>query len=96
MRSDVGDVEQREARTEERITVREVTGVQVSWTEVERAAPGAFTIQLILDRGAEEYVLRPTSSDAEVLLRLFDTNGSRAMFDLERKVLIFPALTVSP
>jgi hypothetical protein len=90
----VGDLEQREARTEERITVRQVTGIQASWTEVERAAPGAFTIQLILDRGAEEYVLRPTSADADVILRLFEANGS-AMFDLERKVLIFPALTLS-
>jgi hypothetical protein len=91
----MADVEQREARTEERITVREVTGIQVSWTEVERGAPGAFTIQLILDRGADEYVLRPTSADADVIVRLFEANGG-AMFDLERKVLIFPALTVSP
>jgi hypothetical protein len=90
----VAETERREARTEERITVREVTGIQVSWTETERAAPGAFTIQLILDRGADEYVLRPTSQDAEVILRLCERNGS-AMFDLERKVLIFPASTLS-
>jgi len=29
----------------------EVTQVQASWTEQERGGPGAFTVQLILDRG---------------------------------------------
>ncbi|HXF98483.1 MAG TPA: hypothetical protein VNJ46_07725 [Gaiellaceae bacterium] len=84
----------REERTQERITVRQVTAIQVSWTELERAAPGAFTIQLILDRGAEEYVLRPTTADADVLVRLFEGAGG-AMFDLERKVLMFRAQTLS-
>jgi hypothetical protein len=76
-----------EQRTEERITVRQVTDVQVSWTEGERGSPGAFTLQLILDRGADEYVLLATAVDAEVLIRLLETH--RAMFDLQRKVLMF-------
>ncbi len=76
-----------EQRTEERIAVREVTGIQVSWTEVERGAPGAFTLQLILDGGGGEYILRPTSVDADVLVRLLDSH--RATFDRERKVLMF-------
>ena len=83
--------QQLEARTEERITVREVTGVQVSWTEAERGDDGAFTIQLVLDRGAAEYVLRPSAADAEVLVRLLRKHRG-TMFDLERKVLVFPAL----
>lgn len=80
-------------RTERQIRVRQVTHVQASWTEEERGEPGAFTFQLILDNGAEEYVLRPEAEDAAVLLELF-ARGSHATFDLERKVLMFGNLTV--
>jgi hypothetical protein len=79
--------------TERKILIREVTQVQASWTEEERGAPGAFTLQLILDNGADEYVLRPTSEDADVLLKLIKRSG-KAFFDLERKVLIFGNLTI--
>jgi hypothetical protein len=85
--------EGREQRTEEQIQVRQVTHVQASWTEEERGGDGAFTLQLILDNGADEYVLRPTADDAEVLLKLFKRADS-AMFDLERKVVIFNNLTI--
>jgi hypothetical protein len=61
--------------------------VQASWTERERGAPGAFTFQLILDNGAEEYVLRPTADDAKVFMKLFK-RSSAIYFDLDRKVLI--------
>jgi hypothetical protein len=83
-----------EQRTEERIEVRQVTHLQASWTEQERGADGAFTLQLILDNGADEYVLRPTAEDTEVLLRLFKRSNT-AIFDLERKVLMFNNLTIS-
>ena len=83
----------REQRTEEQIQVRQVTHVQASWTEEERGGDGAFTLQLILDNGADEYILRPTADDAEVLLKLFKRADS-AMFDLERKVVIFNNLTI--
>jgi hypothetical protein len=76
-----------EQHTEETIRVRQVTDVQASWTEAERGAPGAFTFQLILDNGAEEYVLRPTADDAKVMLKLFKRSQS-VYFDLDRKVLI--------
>ncbi len=82
-----------EQRTEQQIIVREVTQVQASWTEEERGAPGAFTFQLILDNGAEEYVLRPTAEDADVLLKLIK-RSDKAVFDLERKVLIFGNIAV--
>jgi hypothetical protein len=42
-----------EERTEQQIQVRQVTHVQASWTEQERGAPGAFTLQLILDNSVE-------------------------------------------
>jgi len=74
--------------TERQIKVRQVTHVQASWTEQERGAPGAFTLQLILDNGADEYILRPSANDAQVLLQLLD-HSKQVMFDVERKVLMF-------
>ena len=78
----------REERTEGLIRVRRVTQLHAAWTEAERGAPGAFTLQLVLDDGADEYVLRPTADDADVLLALWARSGG-ATFDLARKVLIF-------
>lgn len=83
-----------ERRTEEQILVRQVTHVQASWAERERGEPGAFTLQLILDQGADEYVLRPSAEDAEVLLRLFQSSAG-ATFDRSRKVLMFSDLSIS-
>ena len=82
-----------EQNTEQRILIREVTQVQASWTETERGAPGAFTLQLILDHGADEYVLRPTAEDSDVILKLIK-RSDKAMFDLDRKVLIFGSISV--
>ena len=83
-----------EKRTEEQILVRQVTHVQASWAEQQRGEPGAFTFQLILDQGADEYVLRPSAQDAEVLLRLFETSTT-ATFDRARKLLMFSDLSIS-
>ncbi len=76
-----------EQNVEQAIKVRQVTDVQASWTETERGEHGLFTIQLILDDGAEEYVLRPTADDAKVMLKLFQRSEA-VYFDLDRKVLI--------
>jgi hypothetical protein len=76
-----------ERNTERQITVRQVTDVQASWTQQGRGEPGAFTIQLILDNGAEEYVLQPDAQDTKVQLEMLKTSKS-VYFDLERKVLI--------
>ena len=78
---------------ERQIQVRQVTHVQASWTEEERGAPGAFTLQLVLDHGADEYVLRPSADDTDVLVKLLARSES-ATFDLERKVLIFANLAI--
>ncbi len=80
-------------RAERQIKVRQVTHAQASWTEQERGEPGAFTLQLILDNGAEEYVLRPSAEDTDVLVTLLARSG-HVMFDLERKVLMFGNLAV--
>ncbi len=86
--------DQIEQRTEQQIQVRQVTHVQASWTEQERGGPGAFTIQLILDNGVDEYVIRPTADDADVLLKLLERSGS-ASFDLGRKVLMFNNIAIT-
>jgi hypothetical protein len=84
--------EVREQRTEELIQVRRVTQMHAAWTEAERGAPGAFTLQLILDNGADEYILRPTADDIDVLQALWARSES-VMFDLGRKVLMFSNVT---
>lgn len=86
-------MQERERRTEQQIQVRQVTHIQASWTERERGAPGALTIQLILDNGVDEYIIRPTAEDASILLRLFKSSDT-AMFDVERKVLMFSDLAI--
>ena len=86
--------EELEKHTEEQILVRQVTHLQASWAERERGKPGAFTFQLILDQGVDEYILRPSAEDAEVLLRLFKISAG-ATFDRVRKVLMFNDLSIS-
>jgi hypothetical protein len=48
---------------------------------------------LILDNGAEEYVIRPTNEDADVLTDLLEQTGT-VFFDMERGVLIFGDISV--
>ena len=76
-----------EQNTEQSIRVRQVTDVQFSWTEHGRGEHGSFTVQLILDNGAEEYVLKPTAEDAKVQVELFKT-AQTVYYDLDRNVLI--------
>ena len=78
---------------ERQIQVRQVTHVQASWTEQDRGEAGAFPVQLILDHGADEYVLRPTAEDTDVLVKLL-ARSSNATFDIERKVLMFGNLAI--
>lgn len=73
---------------EQNVEARRVTNVHASWTEgPEDGAPGAFTVQLILSDGAEEYVLQPTADDAKVQLKLLQKSDT-TYFDIGRKVLI--------
>ena len=76
-----------EERTEQAIKVRQVTDYQASWTEEVRGEPGSFTFQLILDDGAEEYILQPTVGDAKVIRKLLDRSDALT-FDLGRRTLI--------
>ena len=76
-----------EQSTRQAIKVRQVTDYQASWTEERRGGFGSFTVQLILDDGAEEYVLQPNVKDMKVIRELLDNSGP-VYFDLERRVLI--------
>jgi hypothetical protein len=80
-------VAEAEERTEQAIQVRQVTDVHSNWNEEERGEPGKFSVQLILDDGAEEYVLRPTAQDTKVIVKLLESSSSQ-YFDLERRALI--------
>jgi hypothetical protein len=82
------DQHQQEQRTESAIKVRQVTEVHSNWNEEQRGEEGKFSFQLILDNGAEEYVIRPTNEDADVLVDLFEQTDT-VYFDMERRVLIF-------
>lgn len=80
--------------TEQQLRVRQVTHFQPSWTEQAPGAPGAFSVQLILDQGAEEHVIRPTADDMDVLLPVLEA-GKAVYFDLERNVLMFENRTTA-
>ena len=82
-----------EQHTEQTIRVRQVTDVQVSWTERGRGEHGAFTVQLILDSGAEEYVLQPTAENTKAMVELFKLTD-KIFFDVGRHVLIFGDLPI--
>ena len=74
--------------TPSEIKVREVTDYQPTWTENAPGVSGVFTVQLVLDHGAEEYVIRPTADDLDVLKDLL-RDSENVYFDLERSVLMF-------
>ncbi len=77
----------KEQQTEQAIKVRQVTEVHGNFNEEERGEPGKFSLQFVLDDGAEEYVLRPTAEDTRTLMLMIDEAESM-YFDTERRVLI--------
>ena len=72
----------------EKINVRQVTAVHANWSEEDSDTPGKFSLQLILDNGAEERAIRPTADDADVLMDLLGADAE-IYFDLGNGVLIF-------
>jgi hypothetical protein len=82
-----------EQNTEQSIMVRQVTDLHANWSEQERGGPGKFSYQLILDNGAEEYVIRPEAEDADVLIELFKLTD-KIYFDVSRQFLIFGNIPV--
>ena len=76
-----------EERTEEAIKVRQVTEVHGNYNEFERGQPGEFSLQLILDDGADEYVLRPPADDVRTLMMMLE-DAESLYFNTEEGVLI--------
>jgi hypothetical protein len=93
MEEAVTDQTRQEQQTEQAIKVRQVTDVHANWSTQERGEPGKFSYQLILDDGAEEFVIRVPADDAKVLRDLFHDAGDTIYFDMQREVLIFGAIT---
>ncbi len=87
------DQTRQEQHTEQAIKVRQVTDVHANWSAQERGEPGKFSYQLILDDGAEEFIIRVPADDAKVLRDLFHDAEDTIYFDLEREVLIFGPIT---
>ena len=85
--------EQQEQELERQFKVRQVTHIQASWAEQTRGEEGRFTLQLILDNGAEEYILDVDADDLQPMLKLFG-KSSHTTFDLEHKVLMFSNLAL--
>ncbi|HWT24676.1 MAG TPA: hypothetical protein VN213_14310 [Solirubrobacteraceae bacterium] len=77
---------------DDRILVRKVTDVHANWSEHESDSPGKFSFQLILDDGAEEYLIRPSAEAADVLHDLFDASDT-VLFDTERRNVIFRSIS---
>ena len=76
-----------EERTREAIKVRQVTDVHGNFSEQGKGETGKYSLQLVLDDGAEEYVLRLTAEDTRTLMMMIDEADSM-YFDTERGVLI--------
>ncbi|HWH13847.1 MAG TPA: hypothetical protein VNT51_03815 [Miltoncostaeaceae bacterium] len=76
------------AITPQQIRVREVTHYQVSWTEAAPGEPSVWTLQLVLDNGVEEHVIRPTADDLDVMKDLLAA-AETVFFDQDRRVLMF-------
>ena len=86
------DQTRQEQHTEQAIKVRQVTDVHANWSTQERGEPGKFSYQLILDDGAEEFVIRVPADAAKVLRDLFH-DADTIYFDMQRQVLIFGETT---
>ena len=71
-----------------RIQVRQVTDIHANWSEQGEGQDGKFSLQLILDDGAEERVIRPTSEDADAMMEILE-KASSLYFDLSNGVFIF-------
>ena len=61
-----------EERTREAIKVRQVTDVHGNFSAQGQGEPGTFSLQFVLDDGAEERVLLLTSEDTRTLLMMME------------------------
>lgn len=76
-----------------RIQVRQVTDIHANWSEQGEGRDGKFSLQLILDNGAEERVIRPTAEDADAMMEILEKSSS-LYFDLSNGVFLFNDLEI--
>lgn len=75
-----------EASADPRILVRKITEVHANYSAHADHEPGIFSLQLILDDGAEEHLILPSPDATKVALRLLRASDS-AYFDLEKRII---------
>jgi len=80
-----------EERTREAIQVRQVTEIHGNYNKEGEGEPGKFSLQLILDEGAEESALRIPAEDVRTLMLMID-DAKSIYFDTERGALILRGL----
>jgi hypothetical protein len=74
--------------TDDSIKVRQVSHYQFTWVAGEAGAPGTWTLQLVLDQGAWEEVVKLDRDDADVLQHLLSSAAS-VYYDVGRQTLMF-------
>jgi hypothetical protein len=74
--------------TDDSIQVRQLSHYQFTWVAGDSAAPGTWTLQLVLDQGAWEEVLTLDRDDADVLQDLLSSSGT-VYYDIGRRTLMF-------
>jgi hypothetical protein len=74
--------------TDDSIQVRQLSHYQFTWVAGEPGAPGAWTLQLVLDEGAWEEVLTVDPDDADNLQDMLST-AKVVHYDVRRRTLMF-------
>ena len=77
-----------EQNTEQSIRVRQITDVHANWSHQGELTDGKISYQLILDNGAQEALIMPTTQDAKVLRDLIH-DADTLYWDLDKEVIIF-------
>jgi hypothetical protein len=83
-----GQMEASQSTGQKQIQVREVNHYQVTYVHRRDGEPGIWTMQLILDQGAEEHVMQLVADDVDPLQEMMRA-ATRVWFDMDRKVLMF-------
>ena len=74
--------------TDDTVRVRQVNHYQFTWIAGEPAAPGTWTLQLVLDQGAWEEIVSVHVDDADVLQDMLATSAA-VYYDIDRRTLMF-------
>ena len=83
-----------EQNTEQTIQVRQVTDIHANWSYDGELEDGKFSYQLILDNGAEEAVVMPSTESTDVLEELIQ-DAEALFWDTQNQVLILSKIKSS-